>query len=68
MMDEIDLLYRLLCRAGHFLYFLNFFNNKNEFFAFFFQVNHIFLHQSNLKSPLPVKLTWLKMQKIIFYR
>ena len=45
-------------RAGHFRYFLSFFNNKNDFFALFFQVNNQFLHQSYLKSPLPVKLTW----------
>ena len=25
------------------------------------------LHQSYLKSPLPVKLTWQKMHKILFY-
>ena len=35
-------------RAGHVRY------NKNYFFA----VNSLFLHQSYLKSPLPVKLTW----------
>ena len=27
-------------------------------FLHFFQVNHLLLHQSYLKSPLPVKLTW----------
>ena len=32
----------------------------------FFQVNNLFLHQSHLKSPLPVKLTRQKTQKIIF--
>ena len=31
---------------------------KNYFFAFFYVVNDLFLHQSYLKSPLPVKLTW----------
>ena len=31
-----------------------FFNNKK----WFFQVNDLFLHQSYLKSPLPVKLIW----------
>ena len=44
-------------RAGHFRYFLNFFNNKKLFCLHFFQVNNLFLHQSYLKSPLPVKLT-----------
>ena len=29
--------------------FFNFFNNKNCFFAFFYQVNNLFLHQSYLK-------------------
>ena len=37
-------------------------------FFIFYKVNNLFLHQSHLKSPLPVKLTWLKMQKIIFYQ
>ena len=36
-------------------------------FCIFYKVNNLFLHQSYLKSPLPVKLTWWKMQKIIFY-
>ena len=31
---------------------------KNDFFCTFYQVNNLFLHQSYLKSPLPVKLTW----------
>ena len=35
-------------------------------FYVFEQVNNLFLHQPCLKSPLPVKLTWKKMQKIIF--
>ena len=30
---------------------------KNDFFCIFYQVNSLFLHQSYLKSPLPVKLT-----------
>ena len=47
--------------------FLNFFNNKRWFFCIFCKVNNLFLHQSYLKSPLPVKLTRYKMQKIIFY-
>ena len=34
--------------------FLNFFNNKKCFLHF---NNNLFLHQSYLKSPLPVKLT-----------
>ena len=33
----------------------------------FYQVNNLFLHQSYLKSPLPVKLTWKKMQKKSFF-
>ena len=43
-------------RAGHFRYFLNFFNSKNDF-CIFYQVKCLFLHQSYLKGPLPVKLT-----------
>ena len=31
---------------------------KNDFCYIFYKVNNIFLHQSYLKSPLPVKLTW----------
>ena len=46
--------------------FFNFFNNKKWFYCTFYKVNNRFLHQSYLKSPLPVKLTWQKMQKIIF--
>ena len=42
-------------RAGHFRYF---FTNKKWFFCTFYKVNNLFLHQSYLKSPLPVKLTW----------
>ena len=37
--------------------FFNFFNNKKLFFCIFYQVNNLFLHQSYLKIPLPVKLT-----------
>ena len=47
--------------------FFNFFNNNEWCFCIFYLVNNLFLHQSYLKSPLPVKLTWQKMQKIIFY-
>ena len=47
--------------------FLKMFNNKKLFLLHFYQVNNIFLHQSCLKSPLPVKWTWKKMRKIIFY-
>ena len=32
----------------------------------FYQVNNLFLHQSYLKSPLPVKLTWKKYKKSFF--
>ena len=52
---------KIICyfnRAGHFGYFLHFFNNKKWFYCIFHQINNLFLHQSNLKSPLPVKLTW----------
>ena len=37
--------------------FFHFFNNKKWFFCTFYQVDNLFLHQSYLKSPLPVKLT-----------
>ena len=30
---------------------------KNDFFCIFYKVNNLFLHQSYLKIPLPVKLT-----------
>ena len=46
--------------------FFNFFNNKKWFFFIFYTVDNLFLHRSYLKSPLPVKLTWSKVQKIIF--
>ena len=42
-------------RAGHFRYFFIFSIIKNDFFALFI---NLFLHQSYLKSPLPIKLTW----------
>ena len=38
--------------------FLKFFNNKKWYFGIFYQANNLFLHQSYLQSPLPVKLTW----------
>ena len=38
--------------------FFHFFNNKKLFFCTFYQVNNLFLRQSYLKSPLPIKLTW----------
>ena len=37
--------------------FFSVFNNKKWLFCTFYQVNNLFLHQSYLKSPLPVKLT-----------
>ena len=37
--------------------FFNLFTNK-KCFCIFYQANNLFLHQSYLKSPLPVKLTW----------
>ena len=48
----------LTFRAGHFRYFLIFSITKNDFFCIFYQAYNLFLHQSYLKSPLPVKLTW----------
>ena len=64
-----------ICKTGLLRYiqswalsvFFHFFNNKKWFFCIFFQVYNLLLHQSYLKSPLPAKLTWWKMQKIIFY-
>ena len=38
--------------------FFHFFNNKKWFFCTFYKVHNLFLHQSYLKSSLPVKLTW----------
>ena len=32
-------------------------------FGIFYKANNLFLHQSYLKSPLPVKLTWEKNAK-----
>ena len=37
--------------------FVNFFNNKKCPFCIYYKVNDQLLHQSYLKSPLPVKLT-----------
>ena len=37
--------------------FFYFFNNKNNFFCIFYQVNNLFLHQSYIKGPLLVKFT-----------
>ena len=48
--------------------FFNFFNNKKLFFCILKnKVKNLFLHPPYLKSPLPVKLTWEKMQDIIFW-
>ena len=58
--------WHFLGRAGHFRYFF-FFNNKKLFVCIFDKVMNPFLHQSYLKSRLPVKLTWWKSQKVIFY-
>ena len=44
-------------RAGHFRYFWIFSIIKTIFFICY-QVHNLFLHQSYLKSPLTVKLTW----------
>ena len=35
-------------------------------FCIFYQVDNLFLRQSYLKNPLPVKLAWYKMQTIVF--
>ena len=40
--------------------FFNFFNSKKWFHCIFYQINNLFLQQSYLKSPLPVKLKKLK--------
>ena len=56
-----------VCQSWELSVFFNFFNNTIWYFCICYQVNNLFLHQSYLKSPLPVKLTWWKMQKIIFY-
>ena len=45
-------------RAGHFRYFFNFCNDEKWIVCTFCKVNNLFMHQSYLKSPLPVKLTW----------
>ena len=37
--------------------FFNFSNNKKWCVCIFYQLNNLFLHQSYLKCPLPVKLT-----------
>ena len=50
-------------RAGHFRYFLIFSIIKNEFLHFLSSYNNLFLHQSYLKSPLPVNLTFKKSLK-----
>ena len=44
--------------AGHLRNFLMFSIIKNDDHCILNQVNNLFLHQSSLKSPLPVKLTW----------
>ena len=38
--------------------FFNFFNKKKWIYCIFYKVNNLYLHQSYLKSPFPVKLTW----------
>ena len=38
--------------------FFSVFNDKKWLFCTIYQVNNLFLHQSYLKSPLSVKLTW----------
>ena len=45
--------------------FVHFFNNKS-FFCIFYQVNNLFMHQSYLKSPLPVNELDKKFQKSFF--
>ena len=53
-------------RARHFRYFWILSIIKSNFLHFFYQVDNLFLHQFYLKSPLPVKFTWWKMQKTSF--
>ena len=47
--------------------FFNFFNHKKWIFGIFYKVSNLFLHQSYLKSSLPVKLT-IKNAKNHFLR
>ena len=47
----------LLTQSWALSVFLNIFNNNKQFFCIFHKVTNLFLHQSYLKSPLPVKLT-----------
>ena len=49
-----------ICQSWALSVFFHFSNNKKWFFLTFFvyKVNNLFLHQSFIKSPLPVKLTW----------
>ena len=58
----------LQARAGHLRYFWTFFKTitKIILFASFVKLITYYLHQSYLQSRLPVKLTFLKMQKITF--
>ena len=61
---------RVQWRAGPLEAFLPFFSmiEKWYFFdVFLIKLITYFYHQSYLKSPLPVKLTWKKMKKIIFH-
>ena len=41
---------------------------KSDFFCIFYKVGNPFLHQSYLKSPLPVKLTYKKCKKSFIIR
>ena len=49
-LQNIRRLASFVTRAGHFRYFLNFFNNKKLFFGISLLVNNIFLHQSYLEA------------------
>ena len=52
-------------KAGHFRYFL-IFSIIKMIYLHFYKVNNLFLHQSYLKSPLPVKLARKKCKKSFF--
>ena len=53
--------------AGHLRYFLIFSLIKNDLIAFFINVNFLFLHQSYLKSLLPIKKSIVMIEKIEKY-
>ena len=52
-----------VARAGHFRYFYIFSIIKNEFFAFFYQVNNLFLHRVLSKKPTPSQIILIQNAK-----